>query len=312
MERAVSVVVPTSDRPELVVRAVRSALTVTAPVAEVVVVVDGPAAQTERALAAVEDPRLTVVPLGGGRGGPSRARNAGVRHATCDWIAFLDDDDVWLPGKLEAQVDVLDSSGWDPNLVLTTGVLARSPSGTSRWPSRFIGSGEAVADYLFCTRTPYRGETLLHTSTVLASKSLLTDVPFDESMSNHEDWDWLLRAQAAGAGVAAVPRHLVVWHLEEPRPGLGATVADWDRSLAWARRQRNLLGPRAYSAFCLTVGLGRARAAGSGRGVARALFRGLQGRPTVRNVAWAPFYALPSAGLRRRLRRRPGTGPASR
>lgn len=314
MERNVAVVIPTADRPELVGRAVRSVLTVTAPVAEVVVVVDGPAAATREALASIPDPRLTVVERDGPTG-PSAARNAGVARATCDWVAFLDDDDVWLPGKLEAQVVRLDSSGWDPKLVVTTGVVARTPSAVARWPSRFIEAGEPVAGYLFRTRTPFQGETLLHTSTVLASRDLLTAVPFDESLRNHEDWDWLLRAEAAGATVAAVPEHLVVWHLEEPRPGLGGDVRDWDRTLAWAERRRDLLGPRAYSAFCLTVGLGRARAAGSPSGVARALAGGLRGRPGARTLAWAPFYALPSASLRRRVRRRlgaraPGAGPA--
>ena len=115
---------------------------------------------------------------------------------------------------------------------------------------RFIGPDDRIGDYLFRTSTPYQGETLLHTSTLLASRSLLVAVPFDEGLWNHEDWDWLLRAEERGARCIAVENHLVIWHIEEAREGLGSRLDDWERSLDWARRQRRRLGagPSAPSA----------------------------------------------------------------
>ena len=74
----VSVVVPTRFRPDLVIRAVRSALAQTHHNLEVIVVVDGPDAATWDALAAIDDLRLRVLMLPEPGGAPN-ARNAGVR-----------------------------------------------------------------------------------------------------------------------------------------------------------------------------------------------------------------------------------------
>ena len=51
-----------------------------------------------------QDPRLHVLALPKSVGG-SDARNRGVDAAAGEWIAFLDDDDEWFPGKLQAQLD---------------------------------------------------------------------------------------------------------------------------------------------------------------------------------------------------------------
>ena len=299
----VTAVIPTHGRPELVCRAVEAVRAQTVAVAQIVVVVDGAAPETVDALSTIEDPRLVVVPLPG-RNGPSRTRNAGVAAATQPWVAFCDDDDLWQPHKLAWQVKALDDAGWPEDAVVSTGVIGRAADGDYRWPARFITSEERVGDYLFCTRTPYQGETLLHTSSLLASKALLSAVPFEETLWNHEDWDWLLRAEEAGARAYPVENHLVIWHLEDGRGGLGSRMDDWEQSLSWARRERRRLGARAFGAFCLTVVAGRARAAGSLRGVGRTLVAALAAGPPLRNLGWFPLYGALSVDQRRRLRAR--------
>lgn len=98
----ISAVIPTRDRPELLLRATRSALAQTYKNLEVVVVIDGWSAATSKALESIVDKRLRVVTLNQSVGGGA-ARNEGVQHAKGDWIAFLDDDDEWLPEKLVKQ-----------------------------------------------------------------------------------------------------------------------------------------------------------------------------------------------------------------
>ena len=95
----VSAVIPTRGRPELLRRAVRSALAQTLRDIEVVVVIDGPDPVTHGVLQelAQQDSRLRVLALPSSVGG-SDARNRGVDAAAGEWIAFLDDDDEWLPG----------------------------------------------------------------------------------------------------------------------------------------------------------------------------------------------------------------------
>ena len=303
--RDVTAVIPTHGRPDLVRRAVDGVRAQTEPVGEIVVVVDGAESEDEtlRVLSALDEPRLNLVALPG-RNGPSKARNAGVAAASTPWVAFCDDDDLWQPHKMAWQLKTLEEAGWPERAVVSTGVIGRSPDGDYRWPSRFIASEERVGDYLFCTRTPFQGETLLHTSSLLASRELLSAVPFDESLWNHEDWDWLLRAEEAGARPLPVENHLVIWHIEEGRDGLGSRMDDWERSFSWARRERHRLGARAFSAFCLTVVAGRARAAGSLPGLARTFLAALGARPSLRNLSWFPLYGALSPDQRRRLRAR--------
>src|SRR5216684_3398690 len=106
----VSAVIPTRSRAALVVRAVRTALNQTYANLEVIVVIDGPDEETMLALSGIHQPRLRVIVLAQSSGGAS-ARNAGVEAAHGEWIAFLDDDDEWLPGKIENQIAAALSCG---------------------------------------------------------------------------------------------------------------------------------------------------------------------------------------------------------
>ena len=92
----VSVVIPTLHRPKLVLRAIHSVLNQTYREIELIVVVDGPDKATVAAVRSIEGPRLRLIvnPLI-----VAGARNTGADRATGDWIAFLDDDDEWLPKK---------------------------------------------------------------------------------------------------------------------------------------------------------------------------------------------------------------------
>src|SRR4051794_29614638 len=94
----VSVVIPTRNRPNLVIRAVQSALAQSLTDIEVVVVVDGPDAATIRALSAISDSHLRVICIANSVGG-AEARNIGIRESRGEFIALLDDDDVWCPEK---------------------------------------------------------------------------------------------------------------------------------------------------------------------------------------------------------------------
>ena len=121
----VSAVIPTRSRPQMVLAAIKSALEQGEELLEVIVVVDGPDHETSAALGSVRDDRLRVIALEASLGG-SEARNIGVRAARGEWIGFLDDDDLWLPGKLKRQLAaamLVDAE--EP--VMACAVVARSP-----------------------------------------------------------------------------------------------------------------------------------------------------------------------------------------
>ncbi|HEX8847831.1 MAG TPA: glycosyltransferase family A protein [Pyrinomonadaceae bacterium] len=101
-----SVVIPTWNRSRLVCEAIESALNQRAGQVEVIVVDDGSTDDTVDVLARSFGSRIHLLRLPQRRG-PGAARNAGIRLASGELIAFLDSDDLWLPGKLDAELGVL-------------------------------------------------------------------------------------------------------------------------------------------------------------------------------------------------------------
>jgi glycosyltransferase involved in cell wall biosynthesis len=102
---AISVVISTYERPDACERALRSVLSQTEPPLEVLVCDNGSTDDTEARIRAWEqrDQRIRYLRTSQNSGTPSTTRNLGIEHARGAFVAFLDDDDEWLPGKLAAQ-----------------------------------------------------------------------------------------------------------------------------------------------------------------------------------------------------------------
>ncbi len=250
-EPVVSVVIPTINRPRLVMGAVASALGQSLRDIEVIVVVDGPDEETLQALRAIDDPRVRVLPLreNVGLGG---ARHAGVDGARGRWVALLDDDDEWLPQKLEVQLATARRSQYRLPII-TCRVIARTQHGEAVRPRRCPDRGEILSEYLFCRTHLVAGEGLILPSTILAPRELFRDVCFRFNRERHEGSDWLLRAiQREGVGVEFVATRgpLVLWRCEKTRARISNTN-DWRASLDWADARATLLTPRARASFIL-------------------------------------------------------------
>jgi glycosyltransferase involved in cell wall biosynthesis len=102
-----SAVIPTRNRAGMVCEAVESALCQRDGEVEVIVVDDASTDDTANVLARTFASRIRLVRLPERRGAGA-ARNAGVRLASGELVAFLDDDDLWLPGKLDAELHVFE------------------------------------------------------------------------------------------------------------------------------------------------------------------------------------------------------------
>jgi glycosyltransferase involved in cell wall biosynthesis len=274
----VAVVIPTRGRLEFVLRAVQSALHQTRRPDEVIVVLDGPDRRAQSALEAVEAPEVHVVVLPKNLGAAG-ARNAGVRAATADLVAFLDDDDEWLPEKLAVQLGEFAATppAARATTVLACGVEWRTGTSTHYWPLRSPREGEPVAEYLFVRRKP--GEGLLATPTVVAPRRLLLETPFQEGVEIHEDFDWFLDLEQRGVRFSVVLETLVVVHAPPVRDSLSRNET-WQTSLRWARGRRRQLGARAFSAFCLTEVARTARRQAGARAFMTILVSAFAGRPS--------------------------------
>ena len=100
----VSVITPTYNRMGLLTEAIASVRAQTFPDWELIVVDDGSADETPRLLEAYARRDARIRPVRQPNQGLSAARNAGLRVAKGEFVAFLDDDDLWLPEKLQVQV----------------------------------------------------------------------------------------------------------------------------------------------------------------------------------------------------------------
>ena len=297
IEPLVTVVIPTRRRPGLVLRALRSVLAQTHAALDVIVVIDGPDPETVDALDSWRDDRVSVMQTEVSSGAGA-ARNFAATLARGTWIAFLDDDDEWLPDKITRQLAA--AAGRD--VLVTCRSLVRTPAGEELWPRTLYESPLPVDEYLFDRRTPFRGDAHVGTSTFLMPTTLFARTRFSTDRQN-EDTTLLLRVtKQAGAAVVMVPDALVVLYKEEARESLGGRF-DWREMLGWVDGMGELVTRRAYSGFCLIYLGSQAARRGDVRALPVLLGRAFA-RGSPRPMHLLPFFAfwvLPP-GFRRRLR----------
>lgn len=303
----VSAVIPTYNRARFLPAAVASVRAQTHPCAEIVIVDDGSS----------DDTAAVVAALGAGvryvrqaNAGPAAARNRGIREAGGDLVAFLDTDDRWLPGKIEAQVALFRR---EPALGLACADMSIEDGGgrvmvASNFVKRGLQAGFATLDGAPIPDAPRRllQVNFVNTSTVVAPRALLLALDgFDTRLRYGEDLELWLRIAARHplACVASVQEVRVehdsnVTRSIEPmlrgyvamaeviRGWAGATMSDWgvhpDRYVADA------LCDLGYWYF------------GEGRhGEALPCFvRSLREHPTRRALAYAAASVLPPAAVR--------------
>lgn len=209
-DRSVSVVIATRDRPALLRRAIDGVLDQEhrAPL-EIIVVFDRSEPDSslcEHPAVFGHDDRRVIVTANVRSAGLAGARNSGVAKATHGWIAFCDDDDEWLPGKLAAQFEALEAA---PDArVATTGVFIHfEGEDTVRIPR----AGALTFEGFLNDRM-----TEVHPSATLASAELIAELgDVDEIIPGGygEDYDWLLRAaRLSPFAVADEPLVRVHWH----------------------------------------------------------------------------------------------------
>lgn len=173
-----SVIIPSRNRPRYLAEAVASVLAQTFADFELLVVNDGAGE-----ISSVRDPRLKI--LNNYQHGAVAARNLGVATASGDFIAFLDDDDVWVRGD---HLDVAAAS-------LTSSCDFYFADGAMVFPdgSRKLFARDATAKSL------ERDNTIL-ISAVCYKKSLHASLGlFDVTLPYYWDWDWYLRVVRSGA-----------------------------------------------------------------------------------------------------------------
>jgi len=297
----VSVVIPTIRRPDIVVRACKTALCQTFSDLEVIVVIDGPDEATRASLTCIQDVRLRVVPLEQNHG-LAAVRNIGVSHARGRWIAFLDDDDEWLEHKIEMQVKAAENLGGE-RIFMASEYLDKGPNFDRVLPWRLPGPEEPISEYLFCRRGATGKSGLVQPSTYFASATLLREVPFKAKLRPHEDFDWLLRAaKVADRPFMVVPGPLSIYHNEHTQDR-ESTSGNFDFYWRYVHENRDLFTPEAFSFYIAAFCTPAASASPDRLRLWWKVLQGIfEGRATMRCLVMVAGFALLSVERRRQMR----------
>lgn len=198
----VSVVIPSRNRLQRLTVALRTALGQVGVDHEILVVDDGSTDGTSDYIQSLGEPRVRVF-RHAVSAGVAAARNTGIEHAQGEWIAFLDDDDLWSPDKLRMQLSSLDGysvAGWS-----CTGSVHVDIRGELLGWHQAPASGNIRGRLSAIDVVPGGG------SGVLVASSLLREVGgFDPRLSLLADFDMWIRL-ADRSPVAAVNRPLVAY-----------------------------------------------------------------------------------------------------
>lgn len=179
---AVSVIIPTHNRGDLVLRALGSVYAQTLAPPEVIVVDDGSTDGTEDRVCSAF-PAVRYVRQE--NRGVSAARNAGIRRARGRWIAFLDSDDAWTPSKLARQAEAL--ARHDGYLISHTDEIWIRHGRRVNPKKRHAKSG----GHIFTACLPL---CVISPSAVMIERTLFDRVGmFDETLPACEDYDMWLR-----------------------------------------------------------------------------------------------------------------------
>ena len=197
-----SVIIPTHHRPHFLRAALQSVVDQQGVELDIIVVADGANGETEAVVKEFPSVRYLWQP----QAGPNAARNRATAAAYFDCIALLDDDDLWLPGKMQAQLAVLDSQpnaayvfsnfhilraghSLQPNGLSTWGIPADDRVVLQQHPLATDPPSYRVQLYDALLEHPY----VLPTTAIFRRSFLSADIRFVENDSICGDWEFFAR-----------------------------------------------------------------------------------------------------------------------
>ena len=226
----VSIVIPVYNGERFVGEAIQSVLAQDFTDFECIVVDDGSTDSTPAIIAGFADIRLRSVRTV--NQGTSPARNTGIAESHGEFVALLDADDVWLPGKLSAQVALLDS---DPHLgFVTCGYTITDENLRSLTNIVLAGSNDDVRRWLLM-----EGNGLGFGSTaMIRASALAASGGFEPRLSTSADLDLAVRI-ARDHPVIAVPDCLVLYRTHTGQIHLDLELFEQDNTLLLDRQLAN-------------------------------------------------------------------------
>jgi hypothetical protein len=171
------------------------------------------------------------------------ARKIGTESATTEYITYLDDDDFWVPTKMEIQSNSLvDSEDW---IIHNCRAEVLSKFGVMEWPRKIKDTKQGISPYLFGKISLLPGKYYYPSAGLLMKTELAKRVGWRNSP--HDDWDFYFRAEEMGASLRMIREKLVV--IDQSQESMSRTtkinrclifLSNFENRMSRAQ-QRNLL-----------------------------------------------------------------------
>lgn len=181
----VSIVIPTYNRAHLIKKSLKSVLNQTYQNFEIIVVDDGSTDNTQEILESFNENRIKYIKHKQNKG-TAAARNTGIKHSKCDFIAFQDSDDEWFPEKLEKEMKAFENS------TIKVGVVY-----TGLWYVK--NNSKKYVPYPQITKKEGNIHDELLTGNFVSGLSVIRKICFEklglfnESLPSLEDWELYIR-----------------------------------------------------------------------------------------------------------------------
>lgn len=219
----VSAVIPTICRREQLQRAVNSVLGQDFSGIELIIVNDSSFPEDQSWLEK-RFPDKAKIYKTDGNSGANAARNLGIEHATGKYIAFLDDDDEWLPNKISEQLNLFKSSG--AGLCYTGKNIINDITGSTEWYSFEKPRCKKSFPHIFYKN--FIGTT----SCVMIKKSLFDEIgTFDENLPALQDMDLFIRI-AKKVKIAGIDAGLVNYYSDFSRTHTSLNTEAYKKAVA--------------------------------------------------------------------------------
>lgn len=233
---SLTVIIPTYRRTSELQRAIRSVLALEDTGIEIIIVDDGSAEVTEKALAEFEGHQFTLL-LNHENKGVSATRNHGASRAHGTWLWFFDSDDEIVSDCMQDIKSLLHD---DEVNIIYFHAESRQPDGDSAiFESQFLPKPASRADLLTVQNRPFTQ------SQFIVRKSSFNDINgFDESIRYGEDLDLWVRLINADSPIAYVPRVMVIKHEGSSNSLSFKTAVAYENSCRIWRKHADLLRPQ--------------------------------------------------------------------
>ncbi len=200
----ISVIIPTYNRCSTLKRAIQSVLNQTYKDLEIIVIDDGSTDQTSKYLSAINDTRINFVTFETNRG-RNAARNEGVKLSKGTFVAFLDDDDCWVPSKLEEQIQCVNNHSVD---------LCYTGLNVYTFKDKFIKYVFRMPKYSDPYKSIMNDNFLGGSSSIFVRKQCVNEIGcFDTNLPALQDWDLLIRLFKNGCQLKAINKPLVSYYI---------------------------------------------------------------------------------------------------